>query len=107
MSLAGTLPPPAPAMVMHVPPPITVDDDVGEEVTITERGLLSGRPTQLRWGSRSWQVAGWAGPWPVDEYWWDPETARDIARLQVLLDGGRALLIVRGADGWKVEGVYD
>ncbi|NLU60732.1 DNA polymerase Y family protein [Rhodococcus sp. HNM0563] len=103
----GRLPPPAPAMVMHVPPPIALDDDVGEGVTITERGLLSGRPTQLRWGSRSWQVTGWAGPWPVDEYWWDPETARDIARLQVQLDGGRALLIVHGADGWSVEGVYD
>ncbi|MFD6858433.1 DNA polymerase Y family protein [Rhodococcus sp. NPDC060090] len=103
----GRLPPPAPAMVMHVPPPITVDDDVGQAVTITERGLLSGRPAQLRWGSRSWQVIGWAGPWPVDEYWWDPEAAHDIARLQVLLDGGRALLIVHRADGWRVEGVYD
>ncbi len=55
------------------------------------------------------QLAGdrMGGTWPVDEYWWDSEAARDIARLQVLLDGGRALLIVHGTDGWRVEGIYD
>nr|WP_226438083.1 DNA polymerase Y family protein [Rhodococcus yananensis] len=103
----GRLPPPAPPMVFHVPPPVALDDDVGDAVIVTERGLLSGRPTWLRWGSRRWSVSGWAGPWPVDEYWWDPDTTRTVARLQVLLDGARALLIVGGTDGWRVEGVYD
>ncbi|MEE2034389.1 DNA polymerase Y family protein [Rhodococcus chondri] len=103
----GRLPPPAPAMVMHVPPPIALDDDVGEPVMVTERGLLSGRPAYLRWGSRGWPVIGWAGPWPVDEFWWDPVAARCVARMQVLLDGSRALLVIHGADGWRVEGVYD
>jgi protein ImuB len=103
----GRLPPPAPAMVLHEPPVVTLDDESGAPVTVTERGVLDGRPARLRWGSRSWTVIGWAGPWPVDEYWWDPASARHVARLQVLLDGSRALLVIYGADGWRVEGVYD
>ncbi|MEU5842927.1 DNA polymerase Y family protein [Rhodococcus sp. NPDC047139] len=103
----GRLPPPAPALVLHAPPAIRLDDDVGNPVSVTERGLLSGSPARLRWGSRSWTVIGWAGPWPVDDCWWDPAAARCIARLQVLLHGSRALLVFFGADGWRVEGVYD
>ncbi|MCR8691110.1 DNA polymerase Y family protein [Rhodococcus pyridinivorans] len=103
----GRLPPPAPALVLHTPPAIRLDDDVGNPVSVTERGLLSGSPARLRWGSRSWTVIGWAGPWPVDEYWWDPAAARCAARLQVLLEESRALLVFFGADGWRVEGVYD
>ncbi|MBH0120765.1 DNA polymerase Y family protein [Rhodococcus sp. CX] len=103
----GRLPPPAPAMVLTVPPSIALLDDAGAEVAVTERGLLSAAPAHLRWGSRGWQVVGWAGPWPVDEYWWDPAEARAVARLQVLLDGSRALLVIHTSGGWKVEGVYD
>jgi protein ImuB len=33
--------------------------------------------------------------------------ARRRARLQVLTDGGSALLLTFGTDGWQVEGVYD
>ena len=37
-----------------------------------------------REGTLSW----WAGPWPVDERWWDPDRkAGRTARAQVLLDG--------------------
>ena len=82
-------------------------DDTGVAVTVTARGLLSAAPVSLRWGSRGWHVVGWAGPWPVDEYWWDRAQARAVARLQVLLDGSRALLTIHTPDGWKVEGVYD
>ncbi|UYP17947.1 DNA polymerase Y family protein [Rhodococcus sp. Z13] len=103
----GRLPPPAPALVLHTPPAIRLDDDVGEPVTVTERGLLSGSPARLRWGSRGWTVTGWAGPWPVDECWWDPASARCAARLQVRLGEARALLVLFGADGWRVEGIYD
>lgn len=103
----GRLPPPAPSLVLQEPPPVALDDDVGEPVTVTERGLLSGRPARLRWGSRTWAVTGWAGPWPVDEYWWDPKTAQCAARLQVLLEESRVLLVLFVADGWRAEGVYD
>ena len=32
-------------------------------------------------------VLAWAGPWPVEERWWDPAGARRRARLQALLAG--------------------
>lgn len=103
----GRLPPPAPVLVLPVPPSIALLDDMGTAVTVTARGLLSAAPVSLRWGSRGWPVVGWAGPWPVDEYWWDRAQARAVARLQVLLDGSRALLAIHTPDGWKVEGIYD
>lgn len=103
----GRLPPPAPAVVLTTLPPIALEDASGTPVTVTERGLLSGDPTRLSWGSRSWRVHAWAGPWPVDEYWWDPAAARAAARLQVRLEESRALLVIHVDERWHVEGVYE
>ena len=37
----------------------------------------------------------WAGPWPVDEQWWDEAAARRIARFQVVgVDGSAWLMVV-------------
>lgn len=103
----GRLPPPAPAVVLTTLPPVALEDAAGTPVTVTERGLLSGNPDRLSWGSRSWRVRGWAGPWPVDEYWWDPAAARAVARLQVRLEESRALLVIHVDEHWHVEGVYE
>ncbi|WP_342659557.1 DNA polymerase IV [Rhodococcus ruber] len=103
----GRLPPPAPAVVLTTLPPVALEDAAGTPVTVTERGLLSGDPDRLSWGSRSWRVRGWAGPWPVDEYWWDPAAARAVARLQVRLEESRALLVIHVDEHWHVEGVYE
>jgi len=55
---------------------------------------------RLRW---------WAGPWPVDERWWDPEPSRTgrTARAQVLLDESQALLLCYRQRRWYVEGSYE
>ena len=47
----------------------------GDDVGVTERGVLSGRPHWFRVdrGKRV-RVVGWGGPWPVDERWWDDRT---------------------------------
>ncbi len=103
----GRLPPPAPAVVLTTLPPVALEDAAGTPVTVTERGLLSGNPDRLSWGSRSWRVRGWAGPWPVDEYWWDPAAARAVARLQVRLEESRALLVIHVDEHWHVEGDYE
>ena len=52
-------------------------------------------------------VAGWAGPWPVDERWWDTATHRRRARFQVLTDEGIALLLAVEDGRWWLEATYD
>ncbi|GAA4477951.1 DNA polymerase Y family protein [Rhodococcus olei] len=111
----GRLPEPAPTSVLPVPSRVLVDGAAGEPVTVTERGEFSARPVRLRWGGRSWELLGHAGPWSVDERWWDPGAARTASRAQVLLgpvagaaEGEpRALLMLFDGDGWCVEGVYE
>jgi protein ImuB len=54
-------------------------------------------------------VASWAGPWPVDERWWNPEAARHVVRCQVVDVRGRAYLVsgTMPAGTWQVEAIYD
>ena len=78
------------------------------EVGVTPRYELTGRPDRVVLSGNPREVRAWAGPWPADERWWELESARVRARLQVVLAGGdQALLLVREHDRWAVEGVYD
>jgi protein ImuB len=52
-------------------------------------------------------VAGWAGPWLVDERWWDTANHRRRARFQVLTAEGRALLLSVEEGRWWLEATYD
>jgi protein ImuB len=52
-------------------------------------------------------VASWAGPWPVDEQWWDEAAARRIARFQVVGVDGSAWLMVVEDGRWFTEARYD
>lgn len=103
----GRLPEPAPASVLDTRPSVLLEDAAGQPVLVTDRGEFSAVPARLRWGRRVWQLQGWAGPWPVDERWWDPATAHRVARAQVLLDEPKALLLVCHDQEWNVEGVYE
>jgi protein ImuB len=51
-------------------------------------------------------VTGWAGPWPLEERWWEAGGRRK-AWLQVLLDDGAAYLLARQAGRWWVEASYE
>ncbi|GAA1079069.1 DNA polymerase Y family protein [Tsukamurella strandjordii] len=107
----GRMPEPAPAVLLSGAA-VAVTDAAGSPVRVTERGAFTAEPTHLTWGSRGWTLRWWAGPWLVDERWWEPGAGTLRARAQVLLepapnrDDGRALLL-RYADGWEVEGVYE
>ncbi|WP_430333667.1 DNA polymerase Y family protein [Rhodococcus sp. ACT016] len=103
----GRLPEPAPSTVLPNVPAVTLRDRSGGAVDVTERGEFTAAPARLRWGSREWDVQGWAGPWPVDERWWDTSAARDAARAQVLLAESRALLLICEEGRWGVEGIYE
>ncbi|WP_414719939.1 DNA polymerase Y family protein [Umezawaea sp.] len=105
------LPAPSPATVPVEPVPVGLVDAAGADVGVTGRYELTAPPHRVLLGGRSQEVRGWAGPWPVDERWWDPGAAHRAARLQVLTAGEngaeQAFLLVRTGGRWAVEGVYD
>jgi protein ImuB len=104
----GALPPPAPATVYELPRQIVVHDARGNAVSVDERGVLSAPPAVMvsQTGSRR-HLTAWAGPWPLDERWWDSENARAASRFQVVDGDGMAWLLVLDGEGWWAEGRYD
>ncbi|GAA2092647.1 DNA polymerase Y family protein [Aeromicrobium tamlense] len=105
----GSVPAPAPATVFAEPAPAQVVGAEGMPVSVSGRGGLSGRPARFRAGADlAWQpVAAWAGPWPVDEHWWDEASARRVARFQVVGVDGSAWLMVVENGRWWTEARYD
>ncbi|GAA3942290.1 DNA polymerase Y family protein [Actinoplanes auranticolor] len=104
----GRLPRPAPALVLPQALPAVVLDADRHPVGVSARLELTGDPAFLLIGPAAPVViAGWAGPWPVDERWWAPAEARRRARFQISLDDGRALLLSLAAGHWAIEAVYD
>jgi protein ImuB len=104
----GRVPDPAPAIVHPEPLPAEVVDADGAGVTVDGRSLLSAPPSRLRVQGGGWSaIAAWAGPWPVDERWWDPAAHRRLARLQVTTGEGAAHLLKLYGGRWWVEATYD
>ena len=71
----GALPAPTPSRLATAAAPtdiaVTMVDENGAPVEITDRGALTGLPARLHGRSfdTSW-IRGWAGPWLFDERWW-------------------------------------
>lgn len=118
----GTLPSPSPATVFADPHPAEVVDGAGRLVQVSGRGVVSAPPATFRllagdessgWRpGRSRDIAAWAGPWPVDERWWEPDGHRRLARFQVVTDdddggGQRGYLVVAEHRRWWVAALYD
>ncbi|MFN8100967.1 MAG: DNA polymerase Y family protein [Mycobacterium sp.] len=112
----GRLPEPAPTVLAD--DPVELLDAVGNPVRVTGRGLFSAEPAQVA-GRYHGELRWWAGPWPVDEWWWDrqQEAAGRAARAQVVIespstsgisaDAGLGLLLCYRQRQWHVEGVYE
>jgi len=104
----GRLPTPSPARVLPVPVRVEVVDRHDRPVGVSGRGLATAAPARVRIaGGPAQAVAGWAGPWPVDERWWDTATHRRRARFQVLTEAGVALLLAVEEGQWWLEATYD
>lgn len=105
----GRLPEPSPTVLLD--DPVELFDAEGNPVRVTGRGLFSTAPVRLHAPGRSGRLSWWAGPWPVDERWWDPAPAKTgrTARAQVLLDAdpAQALLLCYRRRQWYLEGVYE
>lgn len=108
----GRLPAPSPSRVPACPLPAEVLDDAGRAVGVSGRGRLTGAPHRIAVdGDPPRRVLSWAGPWPVEERWWEPDGGRRCARLQAVLDaepaGPIAVLLACEMGGWRVEGIYE
>ena len=103
----GHLPGLAPAIV-HQPPLLAqLVDQAGDPVSVGSRGTASARPARLTIGSRKpMAITAWAGPWPLEERWWDAG-GRRRARFQVCTIDGAAYLLAREGRRWWVEATYD
>jgi protein ImuB len=108
----GRLPTPSPAMVHHPARSIAVVDAVGAPVKVTGRGAVSAAPAAVQMGAgqmgavHTEVVQSWAGPWPVEERWWDAARTRRIARFQVLTRSGRLLLLTVERGQWWLAAEY-
>ena len=103
----GSLPPPSPTRVLVEPISIEVLDAADEVVTVTGRGTLSAPPAVLAARGRRLTVHRWAGPWPVDERWWDADTHTRQARLQVVTVDGRAHLVAVSNGTWSITAQWE
>lgn len=104
----GRLPAPSPAMVHGSSVPVGVVDADGNAVSVSGRGVISQPPNRLVVpGKAPLPIEFWAGPWPIDERWWDDRTRRRCARLQVVTADGVARLLVLEGGAWFVEATYD
>jgi protein ImuB len=104
----GRLPTPSPAWVHHAPVGAEVTDVAGAPLRVSGRGELSAPPARVSVAGGPWlMVDGWAGPWPLEERWWDSARHRRRARLQLVTSDGTARLVTLEAGTWHVEATYD
>ncbi len=102
----GQLPDPSPTVLLD--DPVELLDAQGNSIRVTSRGIFSADPARLVVRGQDEPLRWWAGPWPVDERWWDPDrSAGRTARAQVLLESERALLLCYRQRRWYLEGSYE
>ncbi len=103
----GRWPGPAPFVVYQPSRPADLCGSGGVPVEVSGRGLLSAAPVALAVdGGHSQDIVSWAGPWPLEERWWEAG-GRRRARLQVVVSGGAAHVVCRERGGWWLEASYE
>lgn len=109
----GAIPGPPPTRVFTESRPAAVVAESGQAVSVDVRGVVSSPPARFRPATprrqEDWQpVLAWAGPWPVEEGWWEPGRSRGlVARFQMVGTDGRAWLLRCDSSGWWTEASYD
>ncbi|MGH9274114.1 MAG: DNA polymerase Y family protein, partial [Acidimicrobiales bacterium] len=104
----GRLPTPAPAWVHTTPAEAEIVDAADVPVQVSGRGALTAPPSRLSVAGGPWsEVIEWAGPWPLEERWWDSARGRRRARLQLVTADGQARLVVLEGGRWHIDATYD
>lgn len=102
----GRLPAPSPVELFSEYQ-IDVRDASGNAVVVSGRGHVSAEPASVCCDGKTHKtVVAWAGPWLLDERWWDPERARRRARFQLVDDTGNAILVYVQKGRWWLAGTY-
>ncbi|OBG27357.1 DNA polymerase Y family protein [Mycobacterium sp. E3198] len=101
----GQLPQPSPAVLLD--DPVDLLDAQRNSIRVTGRRMFSADPARLAVRGRDEPLRWWAGPWPVDERWWDRDSRGRTARAQVLLEDERAFLLCYRQRRWYLEGSYE
>lgn len=109
---SGSVPRPSPASVAPGRPPLRVLDAHGHEVAVTGRHELSAVPVRVEMADRHCEVLRMAGPWPVEERWWDARRRRRQVRMQLLVreprtGNERVLLLGLENRRWSLLARYD
>lgn len=101
----GALPTPAPATaLLQRGVGVAITDWQGQLVDITDRGMLSAAPAMVD----GRPLVAWAGPWLVDERWWESSLVpQRQARMQLMARQSPPILVEYIAGRWQVEAVYD
>ena len=103
----GQVPAPLPATVFPEPLRARLLGADGTPVRLDERGQLATVPVRLWAEGTTRVVIEWAGPWPVDERFWDAERYRQASRFQMVDGDGMGWLLYTDSTGWWVEARYD
>ena len=108
---SGALPRPSPPSVASQPPIAEVLNADGRSVMVTGRHELDSVPVRLRVSGRSYDIVRVAGPWPVEERWWDARRRRRHVRLQLLVQrsNGATSVFLAGLENrtWTLLAYYD
>ena len=110
----GSLPTPSPSVVYSEPQLVQVVDKDKNLLRVSARHELSAEPVQLIISKQRYKVISWAGPWPIEEKWWDTARSRRLVRLQVVIekllpDGSQqvqALLVALEHGEWSIVAIY-
>ena len=107
---SGALPSPSPSIVFDEARDVAVRDAHDRLVSVSGRHELSARPHHVVVGERRYLVRSWAGPWPVEERWWDGLRRRRIVRMQFVLDDDRgaqtAVVVILDNGRWGITARY-
>jgi protein ImuB len=110
----GALPNPSPSVVYSEPIQVQINDQFGKLLSVSARHELSASPVSVIIGSTHYKVNSWAGPWPVEERWWDLARSRRLVRLQLVcekitVDSALqilAMLAILEHGEWTVAAIY-
>lgn len=103
----GRIPGPLPTRIAHPASRVSLVDEHGQAIRINEQALLSGVPHELIRANKRYQLAGWAGPWPVEGI--ASGLTRGgvyLARLQCISTDNHGWLLVWVKNSWRVEADY-